>query len=70
MSAQRQPEYNFTEQEYWQIEEDSDIKHEFWDGQIYAMAGAKPAHNDIAVNVVTSLKVQLRGKPCVPRTSD
>ena len=70
MSAQRQPEYDYTEAEYWQLAEDSVIKLEFWDGQIYAMAGAKPAHNDIAVNVVTSLKTQLRGKPCVPRTSD
>ncbi len=70
MSAQRQPEYEFTEKEYRQRAEDSGIKLEFWDGQIYAMAGATPDHNDIAVNVVTSLKVQLRGKPCVPRISD
>ena len=70
MSAQRQPEYDYTEKEYWQVEEDSDIKHEFWDGQIYAMAGATPKHNDIALNVASSLKVQLRGKSCVPRTSD
>ena len=70
MSAQRQPEYDYTEKEYWQIEEDSHIKHEFWDGQIYAMAGATPKHNDIALNVASSLKVQLRGKSCVPRASD
>lgn len=70
MSAQRQLEYGYTEAEYWQIEDFSNVKHEFWDGQIYAMAGATPKHNDIAVNVVTSLKVQLRGTPCVPRTGD
>ena len=70
MSAQRQPEYDYTEQEYWQIEEDSHIKHEFWDGQIYAMAGATPKHNDIAGNVFASLHNQLRGKSCVPRASD
>ena len=70
MSAQRQPQYDYTERQYWQVEEDSVIKHEFWDGQIYAMAGASPGHNDIAVNVVTSLRVQLRGTSCVPRTSD
>ena len=70
MSAQRQPAYEFTENEYWQRAEDSGIKLEFWDGQIYAMAGATPDHNDITVNVASSLHTQLRGKPCVPRTSD
>ena len=70
MSAQRQPETDYTEKEYWEIEEFSIIKHEFWDGQIYAMAGATPKHNDIAINVASSLHNQLRGKSCVPRASD
>ena len=70
MSAQRQPEYNYTERDYWQIEEDSTIKHEFWDGQIYAMAGATPKHNDITGNVFASFHRQLRGSSCVPRTSE
>ena len=69
MSAQQQPEYDYTEQEYWQVEENSSIKHEFWDGQIYAMAGAKPAHNDIAGNVGCALHGQLRGCPCRVRMS-
>ncbi len=70
MSAQRQPEYEFTEKEYRQRAEDSGIKLEFWNGQIYAMAGATPDHNDITGNVFASLHTKLRGKPCVPRTSE
>ena len=70
MSAQRQPEYDYTEQEYWRAVEDSILKLEFWDGQIYAMAGATPKHNDISLNIASSLKVQLRGKSCVPRAND
>ena len=70
MSAQRQLEYNYSEKEYWQIEEFSTVKHEFWHGQIYAMAGATGTHNDIAGNVFASLHTQLRGLPCVPRSGD
>ena len=70
MSAQRQLEYDTTEAQYWKIEEFSNLKHEFWDGQVYAMAGATPKHNDIAGNVFASLHNQLRGTSCVPRTSE
>ncbi len=70
MSAQRQPEYDFSEKEYRQRAEDSGIKLEFWDGQIYAMAGATPKHNDITGNIFASFHTQLRGTSCVPRTSE
>ena len=70
MSAQRQWEPRFTEAEYWELEQNSPTKHEFLDGQVYAMAGASPVHNDIALNVASSLKAQLRGRPCVARISD
>lgn len=70
MSAQRQPEYDFTEKEYWQIDELSAIKHEFWQGQICAMAGASTDHNRISLSVGSSLKVQLRGRPCEPFVGD
>ena len=70
MSAQRQPEYDYTEQEYWQIDDDSNLKHEFWRGQIYAMAGASTDHNRISLSIGSSLKVQLRGRPCEPFAGD
>jgi Uma2 family endonuclease len=37
----------FTLEEYIAIEEASEIKHEFRDGQIVAMAGASPSHTFI-----------------------
>lgn len=70
MSAQRQPEYDYTEEEYWQIDEDSNLKHEFWYGQIYAMAGASTDHNRISLSIGSSLKIQLRGRPCEPFVGD
>ncbi len=70
MSAQRQLEYHYTEADYKQVEEFANLKHEYWDGQIVAMAGATPKHNDISGNAYASLHNQLRGRPCRVRMSD
>jgi Uma2 family endonuclease len=40
----------FTVTEYLALEQASDRKHEFVDGAIVAMAGARPAHNALASN--------------------
>jgi len=62
------PRYTYAE--YLMLEEVSNIKHEFYRGEIYAMAGGTPEHAAIAVNVSTLLNVQLRGKPCRVHSSD
>lgn len=51
-------------------EEDSPVKHEYRDGQIYGMAGASNAHVLIAVNFATALRTHLRGKGCLTLASD
>lgn len=56
--------------DYLQGELESPIKHEYLDGRVYAMAGGKNRHNDIAMNAGGSLFTQLRGKPCRPQNSD
>jgi Uma2 family endonuclease len=70
MSALRQRGISYTLEEYLAFENFAEAKHEFANGDIYAMAGATPRHNDIAGNAFTSLKTQLRGRPCVARISD
>lgn len=60
----------FTEEEYWQMEADSHVKHEYFRGYLYAMAGASRSHNVIASNALTSIGSQLRGKPCRAVRSD
>ena len=60
----------FTVAQYLAIERKSKDRHEFLDGEIYAMAGESGEHGDISVNVVTSVAYQLRGKPCRARTID
>jgi Uma2 family endonuclease len=48
----------------------SPVKHEYLGGALYAMAGARNAHNLIASNALGALYARLRGRPCRPYNSD
>ncbi|MDS4031828.1 MAG: Uma2 family endonuclease [Candidatus Contendobacter sp.] len=63
MSAQLQPRWLSVE-DYLAFEERSEIKHEYINGEIYAMAGASARHNQIAGNLFARLLAHLRGSPC------
>lgn len=45
-------------------------KHEFWQGEVFAMTGARQVHVVVALNVATLLKAHLRGSPCRAYISD
>jgi Uma2 family endonuclease len=59
-----------SEADYLTFERSSSIKHEFYRGRIYAMAGAKEAHNIITSNTLATLHTQLRRTPCIVYPSD
>jgi len=61
---------SFTETEYLALEKASDRKHEFVDGTIVAMAGARPPHNALASNISAALVVLTRGRGCLTLNSD
>ncbi|HEX2915835.1 MAG TPA: Uma2 family endonuclease [Chloroflexia bacterium] len=66
-----QPAKNYyTPQEYLRLEQRADYKSEYLDGEIYALAGGSPAHNQIAVNLTIDLGLAFRGKPCRVLNSD
>src|SRR5260370_33049682 len=48
----------------------SPVKHEYVGGVVYAMAGARNAHNVIASNTLVAAGSRLRGRPCRPFNSD
>ena len=56
--------------EYIEFEKNSDEKHEYYQGELFAMAGAKVAHNRIVTRLTILAGQQLRGKTCEPFNSD
>jgi len=60
----------FTAEEYLALERQSEIRHEFLDGTVYAMSGGRRAHSAICFNLAVSIGSQLRGTPCTGHSSD
>jgi Uma2 family endonuclease len=59
-----------TPEEYLAFERASEERHEYIDGEIFAMSGASYAHVRIVSNLSDCLRNTLRGGPCVPLTND
>jgi Uma2 family endonuclease len=64
------PKTKMTPQEYLDFERKSDVKHEYFDGEIFAMAGAKRRHNIIGWNFSGALWQKLKGKKCEGYAND
>ncbi len=58
-----QPKQGKTVAEYLAIDRDSEIKHEFLDGEVFAMTGGSVSHSLIIGNMIGSLYRQLEDKP-------
>lgn len=65
-----QPRTRYTVEEYLSLEASTREKHEYLDGEVFAMGGASEAHNVIVGNVLGELRQQLKGKPCRVYPSD
>ncbi|MEW5824487.1 MAG: Uma2 family endonuclease [Pseudomonadota bacterium] len=57
-------------QDYLAGEAGREFKHEYIDGEIYAMAGARETDVTTSLNVAAALKAHLRGTPCRPFVAD
>ena len=56
------PKKHHTPEEYLQLEETSQSKNEYLNGQILPMTGSTTNHNEISLNFCTNFKSQMRGK--------
>ena len=56
--------------DYLRLEEYANVKHEFLDGVIHAMAGGSPEHGAITMRIGAALIAQLRGRGCTVYSSD
>lgn len=64
MTALKKTQPRYTLEEYAELEKDSEERYEFYDGNVWSMAGASPKHEEIVSNMVTELKNKLRGRGC------
>jgi len=53
-------------QDYLEGEKISEVKHEYLDGEVYAMAGTSKSHNRIIITLLSKLSDHLRGSDCEP----
>ena len=54
-----------TVEEYLKLDESStDVRYEYLDGQVYAMAGGTADHSTLKINVVIALRTRLGKGPC------
>jgi len=53
-----------TPEEYLEQELQADYKSEYFNGEVFAMAGGTPPHAAIIINVAGELRQRLKGKPC------
>ncbi len=56
----------YSAEEYYDLEESENYKSEYFDGEIFAMAGGSPEHSLIIANMLRELGNRLKGKPCTP----
>lgn len=54
----------FSPEQYLSLERVSEIRHEYLDGSVYAMAGESPEHSTICFNLAGVMHAQLRGTSC------
>jgi Uma2 family endonuclease len=70
MVAAREHFPRFTPEEYFVWEEQQLERHEYMDGEVYAMSGGTINHGDIAGNFLSLLKSHMRGRGCKTLNSD
>jgi len=64
------PVHRYTYADYVALELGSPTKHEFLDGEIYAMAGGSEEHSALAAEVLRLLGNAIGAQPCRVHTSD
>jgi Uma2 family endonuclease len=69
MSTVAVTKHRLTPEEYQVIEQAARHKSEYYNGEMFAMAGTSPAHSRISLNVGGELRARLRGSQCKPYES-
>ncbi len=65
-----QPKPRLTPEDYLAIERSAEFKSEYFDGEIFAMAGASRAHNSIVLNTGSEIRQHLKNRSCKAYVND
>lgn len=68
MAAHPQP--RLTPEQYLELERASEVRHEYYRGELFAMAGGSGRHAVIILNVGAELRSELKKRPCHVMASD
>jgi Uma2 family endonuclease len=63
-SALRKIDQRISEEAYFELEKKTDTRHEFIDGDVYAMVGGSFNHGTLIGNIAGEIRNHLKGKPC------
>lgn len=58
------PKQHYTLEEYLELDKNSEDRYEYFDGEVFAMAGGSLSHNRVAGNLFYGLRSKLEGRPC------
>ena len=64
------PKTYLTPEQYLEIERKAEFKSEYYQGEMFAMGGAREGHNLIVLNLAAELRQQLRKSPCRAYVND
>jgi Uma2 family endonuclease len=59
-----------SEEDYLRLEREAETRSEYFDGEVFAMAGGSRAHSMISVNLGGELRSRLKSTKCVPYNTD
>ncbi len=65
-----EPNHKYTLEEYFALEQSSEEKFEYWDGNVWTMSGASIKHNTIVKNIIRRLDERFEAKGCRVFPSD
>ncbi|HWQ31771.1 MAG TPA: Uma2 family endonuclease [Blastocatellia bacterium] len=64
------PKHRYTLEEYIELDKNSEERYEYFDGEVFAMAGGTINHGRISSNVHFALRQRLAGKGCEAFTAE
>lgn len=62
--GQPESQRRYTPEEYFALEAQSEVRHEYFDGEVFAMAGTTIPHNLIKGNIMAGLRAGVRERGC------